>query len=371
MGETLAEVDSDGVFAETLPLLPGGGHDLRLLCGYVSARRRALGDEWYDRWVASQVEREPKPLAVLFAVAWRCGATEYVASMVAQILRSEQVSPQIVGQFLFGRWGENLTFEVLETVLRAMADTGHREIAIGILEYRMKSNSAEAERWKPLALQLVTSSDLIRGGDMATFYWKEVADMLVVDYPREIAAAILREQADFESGYWSAEHSVAAVILLACVEQDPRGVWEGMKSHLSSQYGAHMLSFGFPRGVLERMPPHDMDAWIAENPEERAAIVVRLISKNMESDETLASRLLGKYGDNERVASVFLSSYLSGSWTGPSSSRWNHLAQKLDAVVERTKLPKLRRWASNSARSLRKMAEMGYQREEEEELRGR
>jgi DNA polymerase III delta prime subunit len=371
LGETLAEVDSDGELAETLPLLRGGGHDLRLLCGYISARRHALGDEWYDRWIASQIEREPKPLAVLFAVAWRCGATEYVARMVAQILRSEQVSPQIVGQFLFGRWGENLAVEVLETVLRAMAETGHCEVAIGILEYRMKSKSTEAKHWKPLALELVTSSNLIRGGDMTNYYWKQVADMLVADYPREIAAAIIREQADFKSGYWSADNSEASAILHACVEQDPSGVWEAMKSHLSSQYGAHMFSIGFPRGVLERMPPDDVAAWVVENPEERAVMVARLASKNISTDETLAARLLGKYGDNEHVAGAFFSTYMSGSYSGLSSSHWNQFAQELNAVAKRTKLPKLRRWASDSARSLRKMAQRDQQREEEEELRGR
>ena len=30
------------------------------------------------------------------------------------------------------------------------------------------------------------------------------------------------------------------------------------------------------------------------------------------TDETLASRLLGEYGDNERIASAFFSEYLSG-----------------------------------------------------------
>ncbi len=371
LGEALAAVDAKGELAGTLPSLPGGGRDLRLLCGYVSTRRRTLGDEWYDGWVTSQFERDPKPIALLFEIAWRCGATESVAGILTAILRSEQVSPQIVGQLGFGRWVENLAVEVLETVLRAMADAGHRETAIGILAHRIKANSDEVERWKPLALELVTASELIRSGHTAGYNWKEVANTIVADHPREIAAAIFREQADRESGTWFAEHSEAAGVVFACVEKDASGVWQAMQPYLSSPARAHIFSIGFPRGVLERMPADDVGAWIAEQPADRAAIVAHLASKDMSTDATLASRILGEYGDNERVASAFFSEYMSGSWSGPASAHWDQLADYLEEVAGRTALPRLRRWAADLARSLRRMAERERQREEEEELRWR
>jgi len=256
-------------------------------------------------------------------------------------------------------------------VLRAMTEAGHGETAIGILEHRMKANPAEIERWKPLALQLVTASDLIRSRQRVSYYWKEVADMIVADYPEQIAAAILREQADRESGTWFAEHSKAAGVLLACVEQDPSGVWQAIQPYLSSPAHAYMFSIGFPGGLLERMPAEDLMAWIAENPHERAAIAARLASKDMSTDVTPASRILGEYGDNERVASAFFSAYVSGVWSGTVSAHWEDLADSLDKVAARTGLPKLRHCAADSARSLRAMAERERQREEEEELRWR
>lgn len=370
LGEALAEVDAEGGLAEILPVLPGGGRDLRLLCGYIRIRRQALGDEWYDDWIASQIAQDPKLIDLLFEVACRCGTTEAIANMVAAVLRSEQVSPQVVGQLSFGRWGENLAIGVLQNVLRAMADNGHRKTAIGILRCRMKANSVELERWKPLALALVTASDLIRSRHTTSYHWKEVANIIVADYPQEIAAAIFREQADRRLGGWFAEHSEAAGVLLACVKKDPRGCWQEMQPYLSSPTDAYRFSIGLPRGVLERMPPDDVVAWIAEQPEDRAAMMGRLTSKSMATDGTLASRIIGAYGDSERVARAFFSDYVSGSWSGSPSSHWEQLAQSLDAVAGRTALPKLRRWASDSARSLREMAKRDRQREEEEDLRG-
>jgi hypothetical protein len=207
--------------------------------------------------------------------------------------------------------------------------------------------------------------------DLNVLMGQLLAQTIVADHPGEIAGAILREQADRESGTWFAEHSEAAGVLFACVDHDPSGVWQAMKPYLSSPAGAYMFTIGFPRGVLERMPADDVGAWIAEQPEERAAMVARLASKNMMTDETLWSRLLGEYGDNERVASRFFSEYISGGWSGPVSSHWDQLAESLEAVTRRTALSKLRRWAADSAGSLHKMAERDRQREEEEDLRGR
>jgi len=232
----------------------------------------------------------------------------------------------------------------------------------------MKAIPVEADRWKPFALQLVTAPDLIRSR-MVSYYWKEVAHTIVADHPGEIAAAIFREQADRESGTWFAEHSQAASVLHACVEQDSRGVWRAMQPYLSSSVGAYRFSIGFPRGVLERMPADDVKAWIVEQPEERAAMVAQLRSKNISTDATLTSWILGEYGDNERVARAFFSAYMSGSWSGPTSVHWEQLADSLEEVAGRTALPKLRRWAADSARFLRRMAERDRQREDEEELR--
>ena len=86
--------------------------------------------------------------------------------------------------------------DVLETALWAMSETGHRAAAIGILANRLKSNSLEAEHWKPFALELVTAADLIRSSQMTNYYWNEVAKTLVAEHAGEIAAAIVREQAD-------------------------------------------------------------------------------------------------------------------------------------------------------------------------------
>jgi hypothetical protein len=281
------------------------------------------------------------------------------------------VPPEIVGQLSFGRWGEDLDADLLADLLRAMVDAGHEATALTILEHRTKSQSSEHDRWLDLALELIAFPSLIRSGHMTSYYWKALALRYVDERPGEIAAAIIREQGDRSAGTWFADHSEAAHVLHACVERSPEGVWSSLEPQLSSKVGAYRFSIGFPRGVVERMPPDQVIAWVDADPAERASMVAKLASKNFANDDTLASRIVGTYGDRDDVASAFFSEYVSGSWSGPASAHWEQLATSIEEVANRTKLPKLRRWATDAARSLRHMAERDRQREEEEDLRGR
>jgi hypothetical protein len=206
---------------------------------------------------------------------------------------------------------------------------------------------------------------------MTNYYWKELAVRYVDERPGEIAAAIIREQGDRSAGTWFAEHSEAAQVLYACVERSPEAVWQSLEPQLSSKSGAYSFSIGFPPGVVEQMPRDQVIAWVDADPDERASIVAKLAIKNFTSDNTLASRIVGTYGDRDDVASAFFSEYVSGGWSGPASVHWEQLATSIEEVAKRTKLPKLGRWAADATRSLRQMAERDRQREEEEDLRGR
>ena len=219
-----------------------------------------------------------------------------------------------------------------------------------------------------MAVELVTNGALIRSAHMANYYWKELAKRLVSSHAAPIAAAILREQADRSEATWFAEYSEAKGVLAQCVAADPAGVWRALVPHLSSHEG-FSFSVGFPRGLLDQLPVHEVLGWVAEKPNDRASIAARLMSKNLSSDDTLASLLLGAYGDNEEIGGAVFSAYITGSWSGPASAHWLDLANQFEAIAKRTDLPKLREWALQTIARLRQMAEHDAQREEEKGLR--
>ncbi len=370
LGEALAAEDPDGTFAARALEFAGSGRDFRILCGYVGALRRGRGDAWYDHWFEAVLHRDPRPTGLLFEVAWRCGATAGVSVQLASLLRQEEIPPEIVGQLGYGVWGGNLSQDLLENVLRAMTEGGHRATAVAILDQRLKQSETEAERWRALAVELIVDSDLIRSSSMTNHFWKELALRYVCDHPGEIAAAIFREQASHSAGIWFAEHSEAAVVLQACVKQNPGDVWQALLPHLSRSAGVYSFSVGFPAGIMDQIPPEMVLEWVREQPAERSAIVAHFANKDLSNDETLTGRMLAAYGGRKDVGEEYFSVFLSGGWSGPASAHWGELARTLDEVAIRTRHPKLKRWAMNSARKLRRMAEVDRKREEEENIRG-
>jgi len=369
LGEALAEEDTDESLLNLVQDVEGAGRDLRVLCGYVSVGRKKRGDDWYDCWVRSQSQRTPRPPHLIFEIVWRCGATPTVARCLEEILRTEPVEPEVVGQLGFGQWGEELEQTLLADILRAMVDAGHRAPALTILEHRTKAQPADNDTWQALALELITAPDLIRSRHMTSYHWKELALRYVDEHPGVIAAAIIGQQSDRSADTWFAEHHEAAQVLLASVERDPEAVWQALVPQLSSNDGAALFCIGFPRGIVDRIPPDLMIAWIDVDPDERAPTVAKLASKDLSSDEALAARIIGAHGDREGVASSLFAEYVSGGWSGPGSAHWKELATSLDEVAGRTALLKLQRWATDAARSLRQMAERDRQRDEERDLR--
>jgi len=157
----------------------------------------------------------------------------------------------------------------------------------------------------------------------------------------------------------------------AWAASDPVGVWEALAPFLEQPNVAYRFATGFPTGLLSQMPADVVADWVARDGERRASVVARLVSKDLASDKALGARILGAFGDNERIAGAFFSAFVSGMWTGPASANWTRLAEQLAAVAQRTALPKLRTWALESSQSLREMAERDLEREAEDDLRRR
>ena len=372
LGEALAAADADSALAEYLPDIPDGGPDNRLICGYLQAKRADLGDDWFNDWVGTQQAKDPVNALMLIEVAWRCNATDYLAGVVTDLIRTVDISPNAVGQLGYGLWVEQLGTEAFLNLVLATKERGHEDTAVCLLKRRIKAKPEEAETHSDLALELVLMPNLIKSSQMLNFYWKELAMPLVQSHACAIATAIFAAQADRQSGdeYWTVKYSEALPVLNACVEADPAGCWQELAGYLDSKESAVFFSIGFTKGLLDKVPVDNVLAWVAENPAERVKRLARLASKDLSSDELLTPRLLSEYADIEDVGNAFFSEFWSGSWSGPSSVHWDELAGTLEKVAGSTQLPKLRNWATDSARSFRNMAEEERKREEEEELRG-
>jgi hypothetical protein len=370
-GEALATADADGTLDEALVPLGNRGPDLRAVCGFVSKRREQRGEAWFDTWVEKTFTARPDDWPLLFELSWRCGVTVTLAHIISKAVREKAVPQEFTNQLENGAWPSSLPPDSLNELLATLSNRGHRRAAVAILEHRLKALPADLGAFEAVALEVVTSGDVIRDGAVMTdYYWKKVALRLVPRHAQAIVAAILREQADRTADTWFAEFSTAKEVLWKCVDLNPTAVWEALKPHLSSYASGFHFAVGFPL-ILDQLPAGDVASWVAEKPEERARIIARLVNKNLADDETLTARLLGAFGDSDVIGSTFFSAYTCGAWTGLTSEHWGSLAAELERVARTTRLPKLRRWSAEAARGLREMQERDAEREAEEQVRDR
>ena len=347
--------------------LPNRGPDLRLISGYVTSRSRILGSEWFDTWIEAEMQRDPDDLQLLFEIAARTNPTSRCVQLLEVALRTHKVDPIKVGFLAYGDWSL-ASRDVLTSLLTAIADNGTEETAVTILAQRFRTKPEEINDWEGFATRLATLPKLIRSRQMTGFYWAAVARTVAPKHVAELARAICAAHAE-RTDSWMVEFSDAKKLILELVELDPSSVWQALKSHLTSRAESLMFTIGFPRDVIDRVPPNEVVSWVAEDPQERGSIVAHLANKDFSNDETLASQVVGRFGNLKYVASSFFSNLIGGVFGGPASAHWERLSQQLIAVGKRTQLPKLGLWAEEAALSLHTMSENERQREDEEQLR--
>lgn len=338
--------------------------DLRFLCGYLHVQSKRFGTAWLDEWLGKR--ERPESNFLVIEVFWRCGGTSARGELVAQALRAGHVAADVVARLEFGRWDEELDELSFGTVIEAMVAGGYLGTAVAILDHRLEKRPDELDARRKLVLELVLSGELIRRHGMIEFHWERLAERLVERHATEIADAILAEQADRSRGMWFLEFSGATNVLRHCAEVVPSGVWQLIAARLNDPSEAPFFCVGVPPGLIDFIDHNEVLAWLSEDPAQRGAVIARLMQKDFSDDRSTQSRILGAYADIREVAGSFLGEYMSGSWSGPASAHWRQLAAALSEVAGKTKLPKLRVWAIQGARTLEEMAMSDEELEAEE-----
>ena len=348
------------------------GPDGRIVCAYLTRRAKDEGVEWLETLLDELWRARRDRADSVLEATWRLTPTERGAARVVDILRAGQGSPALLGQLAYGTWEDCLGPAMLRPVLYALASRPDGLVtALAILSQRLRKHPGELDMWTDLALMLVTNGSLIRGEHDESWEWKELANLLVPRFPREIYRAIVREQGRQEERHWFLGHELAAEIVSACVEADPVGAWDETRPYLEAKsQAAHRFAIGFPEGLIDMMDHTVVIRWTGEDPSHRGSVLADIVAKSY-SDETLAGKIIEAYGGDEDVARAFHSSSISGPWVGSSAEHWASMARQMHSVAEGARGPVLRRWAARTADILEEMAARDRVREEEEPLRGR
>ncbi len=371
LGVALAQVDeSRSLLPQMVAEAPRGG-DLRIVSAYLHECATRAPQGWVDDWLDRYEQEHPEDAPLLFDVTWRCAPTSRGAERLTQLARANRLPTDLVAQLEYGPWVFGPSVDAVEELLSIlMEDRANRPYVLALLEHRLGKYPDELERFTRMGLDLVSDPDLVRARQMTSYYWQQLSERLVAKHPKLIARTIFEAQAEQGERVtsWFITHSEAAGVLQACIRADRSGVWEVLAPFLENRKQAGRLAVGFPTGMVDELHHDTVLDWIAEDVDGRARLVARMAAKSFD-DGSLGAKILERFSGVEGVGDTFFGAFVSGSWSGPTSTRWETLAGELDTVASKTSYARLRRWAKRSAVRLRDMARSERKREEEEELR--
>jgi hypothetical protein len=369
LGVCLADADAACRLLDLMVGAPERGSDLRVISAYLDARSRREPEGWLDSWLDEYEKNHADDVRLLFDVTWRCASSDRGAARVIRLLSREPL-PFSAETLSYGGWVSGLSQSAFASLVVALVSKPeHRAAAIALLEHRMGTHERDFAAVEEQAFALVVDPQLIRGHVMTAYYWRKLAERFIKTRPGALTEAIFRAHANKSERSWFIQHSEAAGVILACGQAAPGEVW-GVLAPLLAARGGVRLSIGVPRGIIDLAPHEAIISWAREDPGYRVAVLAGIVSKVFD-DGALAAKLLDVFGDDEGIRSTFAGQYWSGFWNGPASARERSLAVELDQIAARSGYANVRRWARETAETMRVAAQREEVREAEEELRWR
>jgi len=370
LGGALENADSRHELLSQFIAAAGTGPDLRMIAGYVRSRAKTMPEGWLDDWL-DEIENSSESMPLLvFDLTWRLTATSRGARRLTRMARANLLTPNFVANLAFGPWVLDPEMSALRELIEALIVTpGNRIHLLHMVDNRVQKHPQDIQGVEDLALKLVCDPDLLLGDSMEEYHWNKLARALLPSHARAIARTIFAAQARPNGASFFLEHSSASATLDACVDADAEAVWEELAPHLTDDHQNAQFVIGFPHHILGAVPRQPVLDWITVDPAKRAALVAAITATNF-ADTSLAAAILDRWGGINDVKQRFFSAFVTGGWSGEASAHWEQLAVYLEGIGKQTKLNGVRRWALDSVRVLRRMAEDDHRREAEERVRG-
>lgn len=283
----------------------------------------------------------------------RLGYDKQIFGECLDALESGWIEPT---QFSILRWGRALEsvsvghFARLLQYLHGVSD----EVSLGVLIDLLEGLPfEEPSPFSPdLVFDALTHSlpNADQGPSVIDKYeWSQVGKKFIAwkpDYRLPLLDALLTKIGEC---YRLSYDSYIAPFASDLAEADPAGAWRVIRQHFEQTLPKwrgdlqHWLKGGIggfdegeARGPIADLPLDDILAWVAKDPEQRAALIAHAAPGTLDDERggRLTRELLARYPTIDGVKNGIWATFHSGGWTGPESE---HLKRRRD---------KFRRWLS-------------------------
>ena len=232
--------------------------------------------------------------------------------------------------------------------------------------------------------ELFKESDNYRYDTMTDFYWTETAKAFLSLHPRKALDLVQLMLVPFGNDRTIFDSfSQSCSFLTETTKEYPAEVWKYVSEYLDSRDNfSRTISLGNwlregdlsetekGKGALTLIPRENIWEWVDRDVENRAwYLASEFVPKTLlieEWPDSLARKILVRYGDRKDVRSTLISNYSTEGFSGPASLHYQEKLQKLVDIQNSDNEEKVNRWINEFTPFLKEQIEHAKIDEERE-----
>lgn len=368
-GYELARYDTNLLFLDKVLDLVPTAESLMFVCGYLSFLFENQKGKW-ETVIQNIYENEEIKIR-LPEIIFRSGVNDNVFPFLLKLIAEGKVEIRQLWWFTYGLSLTPISEPIFLVWVKTLLDLKQKEatiIAMSTYSYYFlhKENKEEKPLPKEQTFALLTDPTLLTDAgkniyQMEGFYWKEIADAFVDNYPEmgvQLAEKLILSLNEEETFVDHNEDDITSV-LYKIANGYPNEVWQIVKKYLGPPLdkrsfvlrewlkGGSFMSRRNGGPALNLFEPNDFWSWVDEDIEKRAWYAGNLIPKWLSHDTQTycwAKELLKRYGDRDDVRRNFSANYSTEGWSGPASLHYSNKKQALEEYAKTETDKNVLRW---------------------------
>jgi len=344
------------------------------LHGLAESGHEAAFDEFLDSDKAMQLDLKGR-----LTIAVRGPVTDRSR---ARVLAGLHELPVADGTYVLFGWQRNLSDNDVDALLdnwlpRVLSQRDYNAL-IDWFNLWLHGQEAIPERLRDRALRLLMLRRQYPDTSQETWDWCRVAGGVADEHGVELARLVL-DLVDSGS-IMIHEGRDESELLARCVRLHPTAVWDDVAGRL--EQGSWRIQMEIRGWLLSAAPLEIIEAWVGDDVR-RARLVASItpvggeqpidapptVPAAGEQPTPVARFLLGRFGEDQKVASSLWAQFISGFWTGPESERIAGQIEQLNRWRQRPEEPLgVRTWARDMVRDLEMRRRAAQEREAERDL---
>ena len=329
------------------------------LSGYFLVIFEKNKDKWLQ--VMKEISQDQELRRFFTEIAWRSGITDEIGMLILDLIKSHKIKVDELGKFVLGGVVNKLSEDVVLQWIEYMINTNDQRTIFNALSLYNSFFIHRTEKIlnPEITLKLLTHNvfmgkEIIRVYDtMTDYYWKEIGLRFIKQHPRkylELADKILASMGSESSIISFRSQSLEVLDTIAFASPDD--VWNLITKYISLPFdkrGYAIINwmrgglFSESNSFLDMVDFQKISDWIDHDPHKLAPYVAEHTQPNL-TQNSLARKLLVKYGAEESVQRSVAANFSTGCFSGPGSIHYQKKKEQMLAYKKQEDNENVKNW---------------------------